>query len=107
MGINAETMLMARARLADQIDTVAADFHGLTPAQRARKVDAIRSAAQDYGIAPIVELAYGLEKALAASVSLMFALPFLEAMREAIGCEALSPNAAQVFLASINQRLYG
>jgi hypothetical protein len=107
MGVNTESMLIARARLCDQIDALADGFTQLSVAQLVRKVDDIRTIAQDFGFAPVAELARGFEKALGGSLSNMFIRPFIEAMRDAVRCERADQHVAEAFLASINQRLYG
>ena len=107
MGVNSETMLIVRAEICDKIDALAQGLNQLSPSQVARKVDDIRTSAQSYGMLPVAELARGFEKALAGSLSTLFARPFLDAMRDAVGCERVDPQISEAFLASINQRLYG
>ncbi len=107
MGANTDGMLILRGRMCGQIDMLADNLLILSSAQLAARVDDIRATASDQGMAVVAELAAGLEKALAGSLSLMFAAPFLTAMRDATRCEQADPNISQAFLASINQRLYG
>ncbi len=107
MSANADGMLIARSRLCGQIDALASNLNALSPAQLALSVDAIRATACDNGMVAVAELAAGWEKALAGSLSMMFAPPFLAAMRDATECEPADEQIAQTFLAVINQRLYG
>ncbi len=107
MSVNCETTLLARARLLDQIDALAGALHRAPRKQLARHIDDIRTTATQYQLAHVAQLARGMEKALAGSLSLMLALPYVEAMRDAVGCERADPHIAEAFLASINLRLYG
>ncbi len=107
MGASAERMLTVRGQLCGHIDNLADNLGVLSPAQLARKVDDIRVIARGHGFVVIAELASGLDKALAGSLSVAFARPFLDAMRDVLRCERADSLVAQAFLASINQRLYG
>lgn len=107
MSVKCETTLLARARLLDQIDVLAAKLPRVSRSQLAGAVNDIRAAAQQLHLTPVAELARGLEKTLAGSLSVLCATPYIDAMRDLVGCERVEPQVAEAFLASINQRLYG
>jgi hypothetical protein len=105
MGIATHALLQVQAQLCERIDKIAMELPHLSIARLAGEVDELRRIAGNHGLAPVVEIARGLESALAeGSVMVM---PFLETMRDAVGCERLDAGASQAYLASINQRLYG
>jgi len=107
MSVKCETSLMVRARLLDQIDALAAALPHLSTGQAATQVDELRRVAQEASYPQLADLARGLERALARARSTAFTLPYIEALRAAVGCERADPQVAEAFLASINQRLYG
>ncbi|MBK8860416.1 MAG: hypothetical protein IPN48_05615 [Sphingomonadales bacterium] len=73
----------------------------------AHEIDELRRIAGDHGLTPVVEIAHRLESELAVSRGGPMVASFLEAMRDAVGCERLDASATQAYLAAINQRLYG
>ena len=107
MGIAADALMMIKAQLCDQIDALADQLPHLSSSQLANQVDVLRRTARDYGLLPVEELARGLESALSTSGCGVMVLPFLESMRDAVGCERVDAAAAQSYLAAVNQRLYG
>ena len=107
MSIAAETMLTVRSGLCDRIDHLAHDAPHLSMGQLCTGIDAIRRTALDYGLDPVVQLARGLESALADAGGTGVVLPWLDTMRDAVGCERLDAEASSAWLASINLRLSG
>jgi len=107
MTVMAEANLLARARLLDQIDLLAAGVNRVSATAFVHQVDEIRCAAQQSRYPHIAELARGLERTLADSASTVRTLAYIDAMRDALECAQAEPHMAQAFLASINQRLYG
>jgi hypothetical protein len=107
MGIGAEAKLAVKAGLCDRIDQLARELPHIKACQFAAAVDDIRRIARDNDMRPLVELARGLENALAESGGAIMALPFLEAMGDAVGCDSIDPAAAQSYLASVGLRLHG
>ena len=107
MGVAADALLIIKSQLCDQIDLLANQLPQLSACQLASQVDALRRIARDHGLLPVEELARGLESALSVSDCSVMVLPFLESMRDAVGCERIDPAAAQSYLAAVNQRLYG
>lgn len=105
MAIANDTLLLIRSRLCDRIDGIAADLPGLSLDQLCANIDEIRRTARDYGLDPLVQLARGLETALADSGRSAMVLPWLDTMRDAVGCERLDPEASAAYLAAINVRM--
>jgi hypothetical protein len=107
MGINNDALMVMQGQLYDRIDQIIANLPCLSPGSLAGDVDQIRQIARDCGLVPLSELARGLGRALSGSEGAAAARPFLETMRDAVGCERLDAAATQSFLASINLRLHG
>jgi hypothetical protein len=107
MGIAYHALLQAKAQLCDRIDVLADQLQHMNATQLANQVDEVRRIAREYGLLPVEELARGLGSALSSSESSIMLLPFLETMRDAVGCERVDAAAAQSYLAAVNQRLYG
>jgi hypothetical protein len=107
MGIESDALLRVRADLCDRIDALAEQALKIQAGQIALAVDGIRRVAREYGLDAVADMAHSLESAMARSDGAVTVRCYLDAMRDMIGCEALAPEAAQTWLASINQRLYG
>ena len=107
MAIESDALLSVRAELCDRIDALAEQVLRIRSGQIAHAVDEIRRTAREYGLDAVADMAHSLESAMAGADGAVTVRSYLDAMREMIGCEALAPDAAQAWLASINQRLYG
>jgi hypothetical protein len=107
MGTNQDALSVMRAALCDQIERIMEDLPTLAPARLVREIDTIRETARDCGLAPLSELARSLGRALSGGEGMFTTRPFLETMRDAVGCERFDPAATQSFLASVNSRLHG
>lgn len=107
MGIAKEALMQAQAQLWARIDQLAAGLPQLSISRLAHEIDELRRIAGDHGLTPVVEIAHRLESELAVSRGGPMVASFLEAMRDAVGCERLDASATQAYLAAINQRLYG
>lgn len=107
MGIAKDALMLVQAQLSERIDMLAAELSRLPLSRLAHEVDALRQVAEANGLASVVEIAHRLESELATSRSALIAGSFLEAMRDAVGCEPLDEGASRTYLAAINQRLYG
>jgi hypothetical protein len=107
MGIACDALMQIKAQLCDRIDELAEQLPHMNGHQLAHQVDEVRRIARAYGLLPVEELARGLESALSTSECSIMVLPFLETMRDAVGCERVDAAAAQSYLAAVNQRLYG
>lgn len=107
MGIACDALMQIKAQLCDRIDTLAEQLPHMNAHQLAHQVDEVRQIARAYGLLPVEELARGLESALSSSGCEIMVLPFLETMRDAVGCNSIDAVTAQSYLAAVNQRLYG
>ncbi len=107
MGINQDALLTIKAQLCDGIDQIAGDLSHVPAARLVQQVDDIRRTARTYGFAVVADLAHALESAMARSSGAITILPYLDAMRDATGCESADPAIANAYLASVSQRLHG
>jgi hypothetical protein len=107
MGAASDALLSVKTRLCDRIDQIAQELPHLSPHTLAHAVDDVRRIARDHGLIPVAELARGLESALSTSQDQIMVLPYLDSMREAVGCERFDEAATQSYLALVNQRHYG
>lgn len=104
-----ETRAMVRADLADRIDQLGRDLSHLTPTRVAFAVDDIRRDARGAGMEVLATLASRLERRMATSDGTGSALPYLEAMSDAValGDTPIAPAQAAALLASVSVRLHG
>lgn len=107
MGINQDALLTIKAQLCERIDMIAQDVSHVPAARLVQQIDDIRRTARIYGINAVADLAHSLESAMAQSEGAVTVLPYLEAMRDAAGCDNADASVSTAFLASVNQRLYG
>ncbi|WP_380873791.1 hypothetical protein ACFB49_43830 [Sphingomonas sp. DBB INV C78] len=91
------------ARLA-QLDR---DFRLLSIGELCRRVEAIRQVARDHQLEPVSRLAAGLGDTLARGGRGASVRPYLDGLRDAIGCEHQDEATARAYLAQINLRLVG
>jgi hypothetical protein len=107
MGINHDALMVMQAQLHDRIDQIIVTLPQVSAGWLVNEVNQIRALAHDCGLMPLSDVARGLGHALCTSHSATTARPYLEAMRDAVGCERLDPATSQLFLASISRRLHG
>jgi hypothetical protein len=107
MGFADDGMMQVQARLLDRLDQIECELPHITIARLACEIDEVRRMATAHGMVPLAELAHGLEDSLARSPVAAMAQPFLDTMRDAVGCQKLDYGTAQTYLAAVNQRLYG
>lgn len=107
MGVAKDALMQAQAQLWERIDQLSANLPQVTVSRLAHEIDELRRIAGEHGLAPVVEIAHRLESELAVSPGRPTIASFLEAMRDAVGCNRLDPTATQAYLAAVNQRLYG
>jgi hypothetical protein len=107
MGVNQDGLLTLRAQLASQLDQMSEHASQLPLAQLVSEVDSFRRTARDMGFAAAADLAHGLETALARSGGKITIQPFVDTMRDAIGCDSVDPNQMEALLAMASRRLYG
>lgn len=107
MDMNQDALLTIKAQLFDRIDQIAAQVGQIASGRLAMEIDEIRRQARDYGLPAVADLAHGLESALARSEGSITVLPYLDLMRDALGCDPMDVQASQTYLAMVNQRLGG
>jgi hypothetical protein len=107
MGVAPDGLMVVRAQLCDRIDAIAAELAQLSPSQVAARIDEVRCVARDYGLVPVEAIAQGLESALSGLTACASVRPWLDTMRDAVGCERADPATVQTYLAAIGQRIYG
>lgn len=107
MGINQDALLTIKAQLSDRIDRIAEQIGHMPAGRLTHEIDDIRRMARDYGFQAVADLAHALESAMAQSEGSVTVLPYLDSMRDAVGCDALDDSTGASFLAVVNQRLYG
>ena len=107
MTLGAEARVAVKAELCERIDRLARELPHMNASRLGFAVDDIRRIARSNGMWPLAELARGLENAIAGSGGSTVILPFLEAMRDAVGCDSVDPHVAQSYLASVGLRLHG
>ena len=105
MGIAEGGMMTVRAGLYERIEALEAGIEGMSDWEIAEQVDAVRHIAHHHGLRALEEMAHGCVSMLAWSPGRTAIKPWLEALHEALGCEALDPGAARVWLAALGQRM--
>ncbi len=103
MGIEEGGRMTARAALYERIDRLEAEFQGLPAGVVAAQVDDIRRLARDTGFPALADLAYGAERQIARAPGTASLGPWIVALKEATGCDALDSAAVGGWLASLGQ----
>jgi len=96
-----------KSELSARIDQLDRDFRLLSLGEVGRRVDTFRNLARRHGYEPASRLAGGLGDALARDGRAAMIRPYLNGMREAIGCDPNDRSAGDALLASISVRLIG
>jgi len=96
-----------RGELVARIDQLDRDFRLLSLGELGRRIDAIRHVARANGYEPAMRLAGGLADALARDGRAAMIRPYIDGMREAIGCDPRDRGAGDAFLAAVSVRLVG
>ncbi len=107
MGFADDGMMQIQARLLDRLDQITCELPRMSVARLASEVDEVRRLATAHGLVPLAELAHSLENTLAITPAAVLVHPFLDMMRDAVGCEKYDLSTTQTYLAAANQRLYG
>ncbi len=100
-------MMLVRANLCDRLDALEQALAARGTLGAAAHADAIASLAGDYGLNPVQRLAEGLSVALGAGGRGAAVGPWIERLRDSIGCEAVDEQAGVSWLASVLVRLAG
>jgi len=101
-----DAMMLVRAELCEQLESLRALSSRHPAADFAEQVELLRRLAAAYGLTPVVRLAEALEHAAADGPACPRAL-YLSRLQDAIGCERLDEAASQALLASVSVRLCG
>lgn len=93
------------SELAARIRQLDRDFRLLSVGELGRRIEAIRHLARINGFEPASRLAGGLADALARDGRAAMIRPYLDGLREAIGCDPADREAGDAILASVSVRL--
>jgi len=102
-----EGMAVVRAELRARLDTLEAGLAARGPIGASAGAGGIAMLAGDYGLLPVQRLAEGLAVALGSGGRGAAIGPWLERLRDAIGCDAVDDEAGARWLASVMVRLAG
>jgi hypothetical protein len=103
----ADMVAMVRSELCDRIDRIAAEHGRVAPARLCAMVDEVRFTAAEFGLQPVVTIARALEAAVASEGRGAMTLAYLDAMRDACGCDRADSQAGVAYLASVGVRMVG
>ncbi|WP_157215562.1 hypothetical protein [Flavisphingomonas formosensis] len=104
MELSADMRRAMRDKLCDRIDRIAIALPRMTMASLGAEVDGVRRFAREFGFMPVADIARALESAIGHDEHVM-ALPYLDLMREAAGCECCGEDAGEAFLANVSVRM--
>ncbi len=104
MGINEGGMMTMRASVLRLIEQLEAALDQLTPCEIAGQVDRIRQLSKEANMLALADMAHGVETILAWGPGQPVLQPWISALKEAAGCEALDENAVQSWLAALGMR---
>lgn len=106
---NHDGMMLVRADLCERLESIQQAAGAMTVRDLSKRLCGIRTMAAAYGLDPVVSLADALERSVRAEPRGCPAALYLERLRDAIGCTAVSGAAAVVateaMLASVSVRL--
>lgn len=103
----ADALMLVKARLCESIDRIAFDLPRLAPQRLALLLEEARATAAEYGFAPFVEVSRALDRTIARGARGPVLAAYLDALRDAAGCDSADPAAGETYLASISVRLAG
>lgn len=104
MGYADDGMMTVRARLFERIEALESGLEGLTDWEIVERVDEVRRVAHDHGLSALEDMAHGCVAVLAWTPGSAAIRPWLEALREALGCEALDAASVRTWLAALGMR---
>jgi hypothetical protein len=96
--------MAARAALYRQIEALEAAMDSMTIMNLAQAVDAIRASARDHGFLALADLAHGFESMLAHAPTRVSLGPWLDALKDAVGCESLNRAAVAAWQVDLRHR---
>jgi hypothetical protein len=100
-------MKLVRAELAWRLDRLESGIAARGPIGMRAEAAEIAGLAAEYGLMPVQRLAEGLSVALGEGGRGAAIRPWIELLRDSIGCEAMDEQAATGWLASVMVRLAG
>jgi hypothetical protein len=102
-----DALRVVRSELCGRIDRIAAEHGRVSPGRLCAMVDEVRFTAAEFGMQPVVAIARALGSAVASDGHGGLTLAYLDAMRDACGCEGGDTRASTAYLASIGVRMVG
>jgi hypothetical protein len=102
-----EGMMLVRAELRGRLDALEKALAARGSLGVGAHADAIAALAGDYGLQSVQRLAEGLSVALGAGGRGAAVGPWIERLRDSIGCESVDEQAGTSWLASVMIRLAG
>ena len=102
-----EGMALVRADLCVKLDALEAKLAARGPIGASVEAGAIAGLASEYGLLPVQRLAEGLAVALSGGGRGAAVGPWIERLRDSIGCESVDEQAGATWLASVMVRLAG
>jgi len=100
-------MMLVRANLCDRLDALEQALTARGSFGAVAHADAIAALASEYGLNPVQRLAEGLSVALGSGGRGAAVGPWIERLRDSVGCEAVDEQAGTSWLASVLVRLAG
>lgn len=100
-------MAIAQAELAARVAMVGMRANVASTAALAAEVDAIRAAAQAYGLYPAVAVTHAIDAALARGERGALVLGWIAILRDAVSSDQHDRNACETFAAACSVRLAG
>lgn len=100
-------MMLVRVNLADRLDALEAGLAARGPIGASAEATSIAGIAAEYGLLPVQRLAERLAVALGTGGRGAAIGPWIERLRDSIGCEAIDEQAGTSWLASVMVRLAG
>ncbi len=104
MGLSEGGQMAARAALYRQIEALETAKDSISVPLLVQQVDDIRTSARDHGFIALADLAHGFETMLAHSPGKAALIPWLAALKDAVGCESLDRSAVSAWLVDLRHR---
>lgn len=107
MATRGDGLALVRAGLCERVDGLARSLPARPGPALFEQIAALGATAAEYGFQPLAELAGALTAALGSGARAPTVRLYLEAMRDAAGCERADPAAGEALMASVGLRLAG
>ncbi len=106
MGINQDAMLMVKARMSADIDRIEQSLASGRPDILSCAED-LRHSAIDHDLMVLATITAQFERAIADGTGRIMSRVWVDALRDALGCEDADDETASMLSALVGQRLYG